>query len=174
MTIMREKEFNLIINDLINNETVLEMKKYYQHGSTSCFEHCYNVACVCYKMAKKLRLDYVSATRGAMLHDLFLYDWRTPKKDRVNKKMHAFTHGKIALNNATKLFKLNDTEKDMILRHMWPVTLKMPKTKEGFLLTLADKYCAIIETKNDIMYNLNKIYYFNYLYIAVILIFRGM
>ena len=170
---MKEKEFNLIINDLINNETVLEMKKYYQHGSTSCFEHCYNVAYVCYKMAKKLGLDYVSATRGAMLHDLFLYDWRTPKKDRVNKKMHAFTHGKIALNNATKLFKLNDTEKDMILRHMWPVTLKMPKTKEGFLLTLADKYCAIIETKNDIMYNLNKIYYFNYLYIAVILIFRG-
>ena len=160
---MKEKEFNLIINDLINNETVLEMKKYYQHGSTSCFEHCYNVAYVCYKMAKKLGLDYVSATRGAMLHDLFLYDWRTPKKDRVNKKMHAFTHGKIALNNATKLFKLNDTEKDMILRHMWPVTLKMPKTKEGFLLTLADKYCAIIETKNDIMYNLNKIYYFNYL-----------
>ena len=34
---MKEKEFNLIINDLINNETVLEMKKYYQHGSTSCF-----------------------------------------------------------------------------------------------------------------------------------------
>ena len=101
MTIMKEKEFNLIINDLINNETVLEMKKYYQHGSTSCFEHCYNVAYVCYKMAKKLRLDYVSATRGAMLHDLFLYDWRTPKKDRVNKKMHAFTHGEIALNNAT-------------------------------------------------------------------------
>ena len=164
----------VIINDLINNETVLEMKKYYQHGSTSCFEHCYNVAYVCYKMAKNLGWDYVSATRGAMLHDLFLYDWRTPKKDRVNKKMHAFTHGEIALNNATKLFKLNDTEKDMILRHMWPVTLKMPKTKEGFLLTLADKYCAIIETKNDIMYNLNKIYYFNYLYIAVILIFRGM
>ena len=24
---MKEKEFNLIINDLINNETVLEMKK---------------------------------------------------------------------------------------------------------------------------------------------------
>ena len=87
---------------------------------------------------------------------------------------HLDVYKRQALNNATKLFKLNDTEKDMILRHMWPVTLKMPKTKEGFLLTLADKYCAIIETKNDIMYNLNKIYYFNYLYIAVILIFRGM
>ena len=46
MTVMKEKEFNLIINDLINNEIVLEMKKYYQHGSTSCFEHCYNVAYV--------------------------------------------------------------------------------------------------------------------------------
>ena len=68
---MKEKEFDLIINDLVNNKTVLEMKKYYQHGSTNCFEHCYNVAYICYKMAKKLGWDSVSAARGAMLHDLF-------------------------------------------------------------------------------------------------------
>lgn len=174
MIIVKKEEFNLIIEDLINNKTVLEMKKYYQHGNTSCFEHCYQVAYICYRIAKKFNLDYVSATRGAMLHDLFLYDWRVPKKDRINKKMHAFTHGKIALNNASKLFYLNDTERDMILRHMWPVTFSIPKTKECLLLTLVDKYCATIETKNNILYNLNKIYYFNYLYIAIILIFRGI
>ena len=163
-------EFNYIIKDLLENDKVNEMKIYMQHCNTSCFEHSYNVSYICYKICKKFNFDYVSASRGAMLHDFFLYDWRKNKKFNF----HAYKHGKIAYNNAIKEFKLNEIEKNMILRHMWPVTLKMPKTKEGFLLTLADKYCAIIETKNDIMYNLNKIYYFNYLYIAVILIFRGM
>ena len=47
------EEFNLIIKDLINNNVVLEMKKYMQHCNTSCFEHCYNVSYICYKISKK-------------------------------------------------------------------------------------------------------------------------
>ena len=168
----KDIEFQQIIKPLISNTTVQQMENYRQHYETSCFDHCYCAAYYCYLICKKYNLDYKSATRAAMLHDLFLYDWRVRQPDR--KGLHAFTHGKVACNNACKLFDLNEKEKDIIIKHMWPVTLKMPKTKEGFLLTLADKYCAIIETKNDIMYNLNKIYYFNYLYIAVILIFRGM
>ena len=36
----------------------------------------------------------------------------------------------------------------MIANHMWPVTPDMPKTKEGFLITLADKWCAVTEFLN--------------------------
>ena len=86
------EEFNDIINSLINNEKVKEMKNYRQHCNTSCYDHSYSVAYLTYKISKKLNLDYVSATRGAMLHDLFLYDWR--KSKRFN--FHAFKHGKIA------------------------------------------------------------------------------
>lgn len=71
-----DKEFQEIIKELISNETVQEMKKYRQHYETSCFEHCYMAAYYCYLICKKYHLDYVSATRAAMLHDLFLYDWR--------------------------------------------------------------------------------------------------
>lgn len=168
----KSKEFDLIINDLINNETVLEMKNYLQHCNTSCFEHCYNTAYICYVIAKKFNLDYKSAIRGAMLHDLFLYDWRIPKKDRDIKSFHAFVHGKIALDNASKIFDLNYTEKDMILHHMWPVTVIPPKTKEGFLLTFADKYSATIEIKNGIIDGLNTNFYFYYFYLLFI-IFNG-
>ncbi|MBQ6282063.1 MAG: phosphohydrolase [Bacilli bacterium] len=132
-------EFETIINDIINNKTVLEMKKYRQHFSTDCFNHCYDVAYNCYKAAKKLKLDYVSITRAAMLHDLFLYDWRI-KGDR--KGLHAFTHGKCACDNASKLFDLNEKEMDMIKKHMWPLTIIPPKSIEGFILTGMDKYCA--------------------------------
>lgn len=148
--IQNDKEFQIIIKDLIQNETVLEMKKYRQHYETDCFDHCYRASYYCYKICKKFNLDYKSAARGAMLHDLFLYDWRE-KSDR--KGLHAYTHGKCALENASKQFELNDIEQNMILRHMWPVTVVPPKYKEGFILTLVDKHCAIEEFEEHLSKN---------------------
>lgn len=139
-----DNEFNNIIYPIIKNETVQEMKNYKQHYETSCFEHCLTTSYYCYKICKKFNLDYKSASKAAMLHDLFLYDWR--KRQEGRKGLHAFTHGKTACENASKLFDLNDKEKDIILKHMWPITIVFPKYIEGFVLTLVDKYCAVSET----------------------------
>lgn len=54
------------------------------------------------------------------------------------------THG-IALRNALDIFELNDMEKDIIKKHMWPMTAVPPKYKESFIVTCVDKYCATIE-----------------------------
>ncbi|MBR3163608.1 MAG: HD family phosphohydrolase [Clostridia bacterium] len=156
-------EFQNIIKDLITNETVLKMKNYRQHYETDCFEHCYRASYYCYKICKKLKLDYKSAARGAMLHDLFLYDWRE-KSDR--KGLHAFTHGRYALENATQLFELNEIEKNMILRHMWPVTPIPPKHIEGVILTFVDKHCAMAEFKEHLAQN--KILKYAYIVFAAI------
>lgn len=139
------REFEHIVSDLINNDTVLKMKNYKQHYETSCFEHCKMVSYYCYLICKKYNLDYISAARAGMLHDLFLYDWRIRENGR--KGLHAFTHPKTALENSKKLFNLNEKECDIILKHMWPVTLfNFPKYKESFIITLVDKYCAIQES----------------------------
>ena len=90
-------------------DKVQEMKKYKQHYETSTFDHCYMVSYYCYKVCKKLKLDYKSAARAGMLHDFFLYDWRI-KNGR--KGLHAFTHGKTACKNASELFELSEKEKD--------------------------------------------------------------
>lgn len=140
-------EFFSIINDLIKDASVQEMKIYNQHAGTSCYKHCIQVAYYTYIICKKLNLDYVSATRGAMLHDLFLYDWHNHiREDKTWKNMHAFIHPKIALKNATKIFNLNSIEKDVIVNHMWPVTIKIPHYKETVVVTFADKYSACAET----------------------------
>lgn len=143
-TPISNKEFLNIIKDIISNETVQEMKNFRQHYETTCFDHCYMVSYYCYLICKKYKLDYISATKAAMLHDLFLYDWRIRQPDR--KGLHAFTHGKLACENASKLFDLTQKEKDMILTHMWPVTMKFPTSIEGLILTFVDKYCATSET----------------------------
>lgn len=140
----KDKEFQNIIRELITNPTVQKMKSYRQHYETTCFDHCYMVAYYCFLICKKYHLDYISATRAAMLHDLFLYDWRIRQDDR--KGLHAFTHGKQACQNACELFDLNKKEKDIIIKHMWPLTVEFPKSIEGFVLSFVDKYCALSES----------------------------
>ena len=145
------EEFENIIKDIKENETVNLMKNYRQHFNTSCYEHCYNASYYCFLIAKKLHWDYKSVARAAMLHDLFLYDWR--KRENNRKGFHAFTHGNTACQNACKLFNLTEKEQNIIKRHMFPVTLIPPKSKEGLLLTLVDKYCGLIEIKSKFKRN---------------------
>lgn len=163
-------EFRSIISDLMKNETVRKMYDFRQHYDTSCYEHCFKVSLYNYIICKKLHLDYVSAARAGMLHDLFLYDWRVRHPDR--KRFHAFHHPRTALNNSMKLFNLNAKEQDIILKHMWPVTVVPPKYLEGYITTFVDKYCAIEESFIHYRQNarLNKIYRYAYAFMSLLII----
>ena len=43
---------------------------------------------------------------------------------------------------------LNKKEKDIIIKHMWPLTIIPPRYIESFIITLVDKYCALKESYN--------------------------
>ena len=146
LDVNQHTEFYLLVQDLISNETVQKMKQYRQHYNTSTYEHCLYVAYISYKICKKLKLDYKAAARAGMLHDLFLYDWRNSKKLLNLERSHAFIHPKIALENASKLFNLTKKEQDIIKKHMWPVTISLPRYPESFIVTFVDKYSAIYES----------------------------
>ena len=167
--IYSDYEFIEIIDDLLKNQTVQKMKNFRQHYETSCFDHCLIASYYCYLYGKKFNLDYVSCARAAMLHDLFLYDWRKKQDDR--KGLHAFTHPKTAYKNASKLFALNEKEKDIILKHMWPVTISFPKYKESYLLTLVDKYCALNESYQEIYNRFCQKKLFRYAYVFLCVLF---
>ena len=144
----KDVKFQNIIKELVENKTVQEMKNFRQHYETTCFDHCYTVSYYCYLICKKYNLDYISAARAGMLHDLFLYDWRVRQPER--KGLHAFTHGRTACKNASELFDLNEKEKDMIIKHMWPVTTQLPSSLEGLILTFVDKYKEVLSKYKDI------------------------
>lgn len=120
--------------------------------------------CLIILFVKNYGLDYVSATRAGMLHDFFLYDLK--HRDNIKKKLHAFYHPRLALNNAMKLFNLNKKEQEIILKHMWPVTVIPPKYLETYITTFVDKYCAIEESIWHYMKNrkLNFIYRYAYVF----------
>ena len=168
---LSDKTFLDIIKELINNEKVQEMQKYRQHYDVTTYEHCLNVSYISYKIARFFKWDYESVARAAMLHDLFLYDWRNSKRELGLESYHAFVHPKIALKNASAEFRLNEKEKDIILKHMWPVTISLPKYKESYLITLIDKYSAIQESINYYQEYIQSKKMYRYAYIFLCLIF---
>lgn len=140
------KDFYSCIRDIAEHPVVLRMKLYPHHGNSNCYQHCLNVAFYNYCWCRFFHLDAKAAARGGMLHDLFLYDWHT-HSERTGDKFHGLTHPKAAYKNASKFFNLGKVEKDIILTHMWPLTFfRFPRTKEGWITVLTDKYCGTLET----------------------------
>lgn len=71
----RDREYLDCVWDLLLNPAVRRMNQYVQHGSTTCLRHCLNVSYRSYCACRRLGLNYRSAARAGLLHDLFLYDW---------------------------------------------------------------------------------------------------
>lgn len=139
-------EYLLCVNDLVAHRSVQSMQNYTQHGDTNCLTHSLYVSYYSYILSLKLnryiKVDSRSIARGALLHDFFLYDWH---EKSTRKGLHGFTHPKTALENATLHFQLNALEKDIIVKHMWPLTPKPPKFFASLLVSLVDKYISTLE-----------------------------
>ena len=136
------EEHQLCIDDLVVHDNVQMMKEFRAHYNVSCYEHSVSVSHYSYLICKFLDLDYKSAARGGLLHDLYLYDWRTTT---LTDGRHGFVHPRIALDNAASIFELNEIEKDIVLKHMFPLTWRPPSYKEALIVCLVDKYCATKE-----------------------------
>ena len=141
MTYIIQKKLRYLENAGRLNET----KNYIQHGSISVYAHCVNVARMSVRIAKWLpiQVNMDALVIGALLHDYFLYDWHIKRKGH---HFHGFTHPATALRNAEKEYNLGDIERNIISRHMFPLTIVPPMCREAWLVCLADKYCAVKET----------------------------
>ncbi len=139
-----EKLIEKYAGDIISSSGMQSEKNFIQHGGISCYSHSVSVALMSINIAQTLRIhaDIKSMIRGALLHDYFLYDWheRDPKH-----KLHGFTHARTALRNAERDFNLSEIERDIIEKHMFPVNIKPPRHKESYIVTIADKICALRE-----------------------------
>lgn len=137
---------------------LLKTAQYIQHGNTSCLLHSIAVAYFCYRLSVKfnfLKLHRRELVRGALLHDYFLYDWHIPDKSRP---LHGRYHPKAAYRNAAEDFALTPIEKDIIKKHMFPLTLTPPACRESVLVCIVDKICSVYETFKKNAYKSSPIY----------------
>ena len=145
------KEFHKLLkeyaSDIIASENFRNTRNYIQHESMPVYRHCMDVADQSIKISKLLRVNCNEREliRGALLHDYFLYDWHDKYRDNY-QRLHGFYHPGIALRNAQKEYSLSDREKDIIKKHMWPLTIIPPACREAWIVTAADKYCSLLET----------------------------
>jgi len=141
-----DMEYLECVSDLLGNEELNLLKNFIQHKRIDRLDHCLYVSYVSFLLCKRLGLDYRSAARGGLLHDFFLYDRRGGEKQY--KGMHTFAHPRIALSNANKYFYLNKLEQEIIKKHMWPLTIALPRHRETYIINTVDKYCAFMEYFN--------------------------
>ena len=148
---MNTNNRELIKEKVRHHETRLEQKgpffqqhQYRHHKNVSVHEHVRHVAYTSLKIADllKIKVDEDRLIRASLLHDYYLYDWH---EDADWHKWHGFKHPRFACKNAHRDFGLDPREKDAILKHMFPLTIKPPKHREGWIITLADKICAFKE-----------------------------
>lgn len=136
--------------DILQSGNFKKTKDYIQHGNVSVQKHCLSVAECSVRIKEKLekigiRCQEKDLVRGALLHDYFLYDWHD-KTGHEHRKLHGFFHPAVALANASREYRLSPRERDIIAKHMWPLTIKPPVCREAWIVTTADKYCSLKET----------------------------
>lgn len=123
-------------------------REFIQHGDVSVYEHVVAVAVESCRMADALArhgiaVDRPSLVRGALLHDYFLYDWHDPEPWH---RLHGFRHPFFALRNAEADFALGERERNIIVRHMFPLVPVPPTCREAWIVCGADKLVALRET----------------------------
>lgn len=133
-------DFEIIAQDIVKKDKFQSLKDDPHHGLTR-YDHVMRVAKYTYRFSKLFNLDYISATRGALLHDYFNdSDYRTTKGFKKGS-----IHPVIALNNARREFVLNDREENIIVSHMYPLGDVKPNCPESWVVTSVDKMVALYE-----------------------------
>ena len=75
--------------------------------------------------------------------DFYLYDSHREKAPIPGR--HSVVHPQVALANAKHWFPVDDVMEDCIANHMFPTAPTLPRTREGWIVSRADKYCASLE-----------------------------
>ncbi|MBR1478809.1 MAG: HD domain-containing protein [Lachnospiraceae bacterium] len=132
--------------DILSSPNFNSTKAHIQHGNVTVNEHVMSVASYSLLLSRALHIkcNEKELIRGALLHDYFLYDWHNI--DDGSHRLHGFFHPGRSLRNADREYMLTDRERDIIKKHMWPLTVIPPACKEAWIVTAADKYCSTLET----------------------------
>ncbi len=131
------------IDHLLDSSEIKKLGNFKHHYFTTRFQHSLNVSYYSYCMCRCFGWDYRSAARAGLMHDLYFFE--NTSVDENGRRLLK-DHPTVALENSEKYFELNYIEKDAIANHMWPCSSsKLPHYKESMIVSLSDKFCAVME-----------------------------
>lgn len=132
--------------DILNSEVFRQTayQKHHLHGTV--FEHTVNVCIVSIRLLKQLtdrgsQINEKDLIQAALCHDLGMVGRDGKYRGRFDSwKSHPEESVRIAKELVPDLSK---EAEEMILSHMWPVAGPAPRSKEGRILCMADKYASM-------------------------------
>lgn len=139
-------DFYEIIEPILIQSEMQKRKNYPHHINESVYAHVLRVAYDCYRIGKRLKMDYKSLAIAGILHDFYENPWQYSTEKKPFFQKHAFTHAKEAVENSKKIFGTNIVTpkvESIMITHMFPLNRRFPRNKEAWLLTLVDKADSI-------------------------------
>lgn len=161
--IYEDNEYMQLVSDILENNKFKKMSDCKHHGLTR-LDHSLKVSYYSYKIAKKMRLNYISVARAGLLHDFFINE----DLNGFKSKFSMFFHPYKSLDNSKKYFHLTEMEEDIIITHMFPtLPHKVPKYLESWIVSGVDKIIATSEFYYSYglpyVYKLSNLYLFSLL-----------
>ena len=142
MQINNDKNYEYLIHDILLDKDFNKLKEIRHHGMNR-FDHSLRVSYYSYKITKALGLDYISSARAGLLHDYFFENNQTSGLGKRGKTL--VEHPEYALENAKSKYELNDKEENIIVSHMFPISLHLPKYLESWIVNFVDNGVATWE-----------------------------
>lgn len=148
--LQRDEQFFSLAHEIVTSAGYDTIRRL-NHHDASLADHSVAVAYYAFIIARALglRKNLVQLARGALLHDFFHYDWHVSKPRSGG--LHGFDHPREALENAEAAYgPLSRLERDIVLRHMWPLTPIPPRYPESLIVCMVDKAVSIAESWRSI------------------------
>ena len=152
--------YSIVKPILLNHE--FQVRRLFKHHHKSVWDQSIEVSFKAYYYATKFNADSRICAIGGLLHDFYplawqysqeLYDYdcnylkRLDMKEPLFKK-HGFTHAYEAYENYLKYFSEYEDViiSDVIIKHMFPLNIKLPKYRESWIVSCVDK----VESTKDV------------------------
>lgn len=132
---MSVREFESYIGDLIQHPDVQRLHQTVAHWRRDRFEHNYAVGKLSYRLAKLFHANVAVAARAGFLHDWY-------HGHRVDRKRFSFEfsdqhHFRIS-HEAASNYGEHPRILHAIRTHFWPWGRMLPKTREAWIVWMAD------------------------------------
>ncbi len=139
---MEKEEFYRYTKDILEHEEFQKLRTFVHHGLNR-YDHSLRVARISYGITRFLGLDKEKTARAALLHDFFLED--SVELGKKEKLKMLVKHPQYALATAKKYFSLSELEEDIIVSHMFPIGIRLPRYLESWIVDLTDDVVAVYE-----------------------------